>query len=242
MKRLSNFQKCKLLVCLLLLFASPSQIAIENLTVKSSIFDYYLQTTGTLIIVTTAIPLLTVLSCFDLLSNLVGAYYPLEAIRRGSNSQTFRPYLGLGVRLSAIFALALFVGSLVIGWLHGYRIAFSVSHPLFNTGMLAVMTRLGITFLNFLAIILFVWLVELIWRKTAVTFFAGMVFWVASLLSIRSRLFFLLKSFPLMTGDELYFPFYPYLKFPLVTMYLSLFWVLVELVLLNVVVKKWNKR
>lgn len=235
-----SFKNLKVFLGSVCLFFSPLLVhAIYfKQTASSSIWDFFIETSGTPIVIFFILPLVLLVIFFSEGSFFITNYLQYLSTRLSSLMEIFSSWLIDEFLLCFWFVLCLFLGSITVALNENYKVTSMVKHPFsIQTNLFGVFLHFWLLYIFAISICLALNCFLIISRKKHVSFILGVFLSLVIISSYKIRLG-IFQSFPIIMGSELFFPNYLTAVMPAILPYCSLIWVAIEYLLLRVVFRR----
>ncbi|MDN2452801.1 hypothetical protein [Lactobacillus sp. UCMA15818] len=235
-----NFKNLKIFLGSVCLFFSPLLVhaVYFKQTASSSIWDFFIETSGTPIVLFFVLPLVLLVIFFDEGSFFITNYLQYLSARFSSLTEIISSWMIDEFFLCLWLILCLFLGSITTALSENYKVTFMVKHPFaIQSNLFSVFLHFWLLYIFAISICLALNCFLIISRKKHVSFILGVFLSLVIISSYKIRLG-IFQSFPTIMGSELFFPNYLSAFMPAILPYCSLIWAAIEYFTLRITFRR----
>lgn len=202
----------------------------------NSFLDFYLEATSSPMVIYLVIPLIIVAIGYNFINDITSNYFVFISSRYKNIKAAMYKYCLYEVYIAVVISIFLFLLANVIGWMRGYSTAASIRHIYATNNFIFIIARVWQVVLYILSIFFLLNICQLILKKVSITFIFGMFYLALIFLSYQLSLK-LLKEYPIIAGQELFYGIYSTTKNLVILPYLSLIWIIIEIIFSILIVR-----
>lgn len=221
--------KYKIIIAVIILIIALFNMDIMWLNPHSSFLDYYFEATSSPVVIYLAIPLIVVLIGYNFISDITSNYLVFLSSRYRNIKVIIYKYMKYEIYIAVLISIFLLGMSCLVGLIKGYASTFIISHAYTMNNFIFLLAKFWQIVLYIISIFFLLNLIQIIVRRISFTFVFGILYLVLLFLSYQLPLK-LIKNYPILAGQELFYGIYSTAKNLIILPYLSVIWVILEII------------